>query len=835
MSGPFGSSSFNHLISSGFYNNIATQSCRFDDASSSYLAFTPSSASSATDRRKVTHSFWVKRGVLGTQQTLYSANKSGGGDYYLFAFIDTDALRIVFDVDDSNFGYTTDAVFRDVSAWYNIVIIIDTTQSTDTNRAKIYVNGNLQTKTTTYSGGHVSQNFSTYVMDGDEDEVGRFAYTDGSPFDGYMSEVITTIGQNNTISEFGELKDGIWIPIEYSGSYGANGFRFEFKQTGTGTASTSTIGADTSGNTNHWTSANLSAHDSNMPDCPENNWCVLNSTINSYGTDPAISDGNLAVAGVAENYPNTFSTFAVGSGKWYYEVHNADFNDYTMIGICVADINVQQNNLYGRTGAVTYGSQGAYYNESTSQTGSDDSITDFNDDEIIGVAFDLDSGTKSVKFYNNNTLVHTQNLSSNFDNEEIVSLYVSNNTQKSIFNFGQDSSFLGLKTAQGNADGNGKGDFFYSPPSGYLALCAANLDNTTIGPLQTTQADDHFETTLYTSANPGAGGTQNITNVNFQPDWVWLKNRDGTSTEHTLYDSSRGAERHVPTNTAAAERVTSQYGYLSAFNSNGFTLTGGTTNANYVAQGTQKYVAWNWKVNGGTTTTNDASATSIGDIDSTIQADDTAGISIVLYEGTGSAGAIKHGLSAAPDVVLIFNRDQGRERTVFHTELGRLGQTYLSTTGAFSDNAGSFNDVAPTSSTFTVGTDQTTNESGQSFVAYCFTPIEGYSKFGRYTGNGNAAGTYVHLGFRPAWVMMKRNGSGGWHILDNKRAFEGNEIDVRLEADNADAEGTAGPPHTDFLSNGFRLTTSFDNMNASGEVHIYLAFAQQPFKYANAR
>jgi len=168
--------------SSGFYNGVATQSLRFDDGSSPVLAFTPSSASSATDRRKVTHSFWVKRSTLGAYQSLYSANENGVDDYYNVGFTDGDAVRVIFDVNDSNFGYTTSAVFRDTSAWYNIVCIIDTTQGTDTNRVKIYSNGVLQTITTTYSGGHVAQNFSAYVMDGNEDEIGRFAYNDSSSF-----------------------------------------------------------------------------------------------------------------------------------------------------------------------------------------------------------------------------------------------------------------------------------------------------------------------------------------------------------------------------------------------------------------------------------------------------------------------------------------------------------------------------------------------------------------------------------------------------------------------------------------------------------------------------
>jgi len=816
-----------------FYNGVATQSLKFEEDVGSYLTFTPSSASSSTDRRKVTHSFWVKRGALSSQQALYSANKSGGGDYYLFAFINTDKLRLVLDVDDSNFAYDTSAVFRDTSAWYNIVCIIDTTQSTDTDRVKIYVNGVLQTISNVY-GSNVSQNFETYVMDGNEDEVGRFAFTDGSYFDGYMSEVITTIGQDNTISQFGELKNGVWIPIVYSGSYGANGFRLQFDQVGVGTASTSTIGADTSGNNNHWTSANVVASDCAMPDSPENNFCTLNPLAKQSSS--TLSEGNLkAYIASGGNSGRTPATFAVQRGKWYWEVRQSSSNRFGM-GVFDTDNYVMTNEDGGVDAYewvhITSDNSGAGMigNNSSYTTGYGGTAAD---GQVIMVALDVDNGAiwfgKQGTWYNkgtsdNSATVKAQIEAGTTTNAAFTSVtgsltpsfmrQTSNDTL--TVNFGQDDTFHGGETAAGNTDGNGIGVFQYAPPSGFLALCTSNLPEPTIGPNSVTQADDHFNTVLWT----GNATDRDITDVGFQPDWVWTKSRN-VANSHYIFDSTRGVLKDLEADNNEAESTTADS--LEAFISNGFSL--GTDN-NVNATGGYTYVAWNWKANGGTTSSN-----TDGSITSTVQANTTAGFSIVTWTGDGSSGTVGHGLTSAPEFWITKDRASADNWLTFFTIVdGSLDAINLNLTGASS--AGSVS--LPTSSVFT--NDGYTG--GQNLISYLFHSVEGYSKMGSYTGNGSTDGTFVFTGFRPQWLIMKQtNASGNWYIWDNTRELV-NPVGIYLLANGSNADGSSeASSYFDFLSNGFKLranNSDFGEGNTSGNSYIYMAFAEAPFKFANA-
>jgi hypothetical protein len=417
-----------------------------------------------------------------------------------------------------------------------------------------------------------------------------------------------------------------------------------------------------------------------------------------------------------------------------------------------------------------------------------------------------------------------------------VSNYVGGGTDKITMNFGQDSSFAGAKTAQGNTDGRGKGDFYYSPPSGYLALCTSNLEDTTIGANSLNQSTAFFNTTLYTSDNIGAGGTQNVTGVGFQPDLVWIKNRTSNSTSHTWYDSTRGTGRHIASDSTSAEvGPNSIYGYLSAFGADGFTLTGGTSNANYINQSTDNYVSWNFKANGGTTTTNDASSTGIGTIDSVIQADDTAGFSIVSYTGTQTLGSVKHGLSTAPNLVLIKNRSSSPngQWVVGQDQSGFTGQLYFDD-GPFGSNAGSFNNTAPTTSVVTINTDNTTNENGDNFIMYCFSNRDGYLKVGSYEGNNDSDGTFIYTGFKPAFLLVKNLDTNGenFHIFDDDRATF-NVMKARLIADGSSAENT-NDEIVDFVSNGFKWRDNNAGYN-NAATFVYLAIARESFKYANAR
>jgi hypothetical protein len=268
------------------------------------------------------------------------------------------------------------------------------------------------------------------------------------------------------------------------------------------------------------------------------------------------------------------------------------------------------------------------------------------------------------------------------------------------------------------------------------------------------KSDDYFNTVLYT----GTGATQSITGVGFQPDWVWIKNRSRTD-YHSLYDVVRGVTNEIYTNGTFVEY--SNANALTAFGSDGFTVG----SANDVNFNGSNIVSWNWLANGAGVSNTD------GSITSTVSANTTSGFSIVSYTGTGSAATIGHGLSTSPSMILIKNRTTAYSWIVYHKSLGATKNLYLDLTGASDISSIQFNDTEPTSSVFSVGTSLATNKSSDSIIAYCFAEKKGFSKFGSYTGNGSADGTFVYTGFKPAFILYKNSTASGdsWQMFDNKR------------------------------------------------------------------
>jgi hypothetical protein len=328
--------------------------------------------------------------------------------------------------------------------------------------------------------------------------------------------------------------------------------------------------------------------------------------------------------------------------------------------------------------------------------------------------------------------------------------------------------------------------------------------------------DDYFNTVLYT----GTGATLSITGVGFQPDLSWLKMRSAVEWNFFV-DAVRGVNKAVWSNATNAE-----YDYsgdpaqiLTSFDTDGFSLgTSAAVNGN-----TQTFASWNWKANGA------GVSNTAGSITSTVSANTTSGFSIVSYTGTGSTATIGHGLCTSPSMILIKNRTTAYSWIVYHKSLGATKNLYLDLTNASDTSSIQFNDTEPTSSVFSVGTSLATNKSSDSIIAYCFAEVKGFSKFGSYTGNGNADGTFVYTGFRPAWIMVKASSrSGRWRIWDNKiNPF--NVADTRLSAESSDAEDTGATNAIDIVSNGFKIRTSEGQFNGSGETNIYMAFAENPF------
>jgi len=340
-----------------------------------------------------------------------------------------------------------------------------------------------------------------------------------------------------------------------------------------------------------------------------------------------------------------------------------------------------------------------------------------------------------------------------------------------------------------------------------------------------------FQTALYT----GAGASQTVTNdgnSDLQPDWLWIKRRN-VGYAHALFDSNRGLGSSNPpmleSDSTAAEN--SNQNWISGVGTDSFTIG---INEQNLSNTSGTYVAWQWKANGGTTASN-----SNGSITSTVQANTTAGFSIVTYTGTGSAATVGHGLGVTPDMIIFKNRSGTNVWATYHQGLGNNLKLELNSSNAQDADGAFMNGTLPTSSVFSVGASPNTNTGSSNYVAYCFNDVQGYSKFGKYVGNGSGTsdgtfdGPFVYTGFKPSWLMIKRfdGGAEDWNIFDNKRPRSnstGNYINNKLYANQSSAESGSVYDAVDFLSNGFKIRTGRGGTNTSSGTYLYMAFAENP-------
>lgn len=330
-----------------------------------------------------------------------------------------------------------------------------------------------------------------------------------------------------------------------------------------------------------------------------------------------------------------------------------------------------------------------------------------------------------------------------------------------------------------------------------------------------TKPNLHFNTITYTG---DGNATKAITGVGFQPDWIWIKKRSGVAS-HMVSDAVRGVTKTIYTESTSAELTSNQYGWVSAFGTDGFTTT--NTNANAVNGNGETYVSWNWKAGNSSGSTNND-----GNITSTVSVNTTAGFSIVTYTGTGSTTTVGHGLGVKPDLVIYKERNSANSWRIMHDIGGTLKRLYLNATDAEASITDS--STAPTSTVLNIGTGSEVNRSSSAtYVAYCFAEKKGYSKFGKYRGNANANGVFVYTGFKPAFFISKRvDAVKDWHIIDNKRSTS-NVRAALLYPNLTDAEAT--PTSCDFLSNGIKMRTANSFLNETGGQYIYMAFAENPF------
>jgi hypothetical protein len=790
-------------------NQYAIQrSLRFRSSASANLTRTPASDTSGT---KCTFSAWIKLGSLSTAANngSFITDATTGnvyGQYY------NNALYF----GNASYYVSTAAVFRDFSSWYHVLFVVDSTLATTNDRMQIWVNGVRQAVGTfnTQPGLNSSVIFlnNTYAYQ----LGGRTASGSNTFFDGYLAEVNFADGQALAATAFGYYNEfGVWSPRKYGGSYGTNGFYLQFTDIALTSGSNAGLGKDFSGNTNYWTTNNISVtagvtYDA-MTDVPTpltiqnvaaGNYCVLNPLAYDrlYPSFKAtISNGNLQAvtsAGGAGDYSATIGTMGVSSGKFYWEMVGTAGSTLRDFGITDATLEVPSY-PGGSARSWGYASNARLYNNGSFISYG----ATYTTNDIIGVALDLNAGT--LVFYKNGVSQGTAatGLSGTFT--PILSDLESGVSSTIVANFGQRA-------------------FSYTPPSGFLPLNTNNLPSPTIPNGAKVMAATTYAGT--SSSNPVSNSSNNTLGTTFQPDFVWIKNRNYTSgTNHVLIDSVRGISNGLASNLTNGDFSTT--GNFSSINPTGFTVAGTTRDYNFL---NDTFVGWQWNAGSGTSTV--PSGGTITPTGASINV--SAGFSIIAYTGNGVSNAsIAHGLGATPLFLITKCRSSATDWVVNTTATGSAIYLFLNTTAAGAADTGV---TPPTSTLFYRGGANTVNGNGLTYVTYLWAPVSGYSAFGSYTGNGSTDGPFVFTNIRTRWLMIKRTDTtSDWTIFDTSRNTH-NVSNLRLWPNLSDAESSTSST-LDILSNGFKLRTSDAFANASGGTYIYASFAENPFRMALAR
>ena len=848
--------------STDFYSYQIANSIRFDGSSS---VLTKTWGADATDNDKWAISVWVKgHKTDGTWEIIASCAQSELMALYVGARSDSDAHAIGYYTGNGGNNATSLALGRDVSAWRHIVMIYDSSQGAGADRIKIYNNGvHWTTASATYWGdiegnGYPDQNTdSGWGLNGNANEIGRYQYNSSSYYSGYIADFISIDGAAS-ISDFGETKNGVWIPSDPSGlTFGTNGFWLNF-------ASSGDLGNDVSGNNNDWSVAGLSAHDQ-MIDSPTfdgtsngGNFCTLNPLGKQGGGTKSgtCTEGNLLTAGGDYSQISTFGLNAAQGGKWYWEAY-CPTSSPSGLGIGIANDQCNSSTAFGYNspssgvGADMIGyysgdDNGALHSGVTDGTYADSSYgANFNSAEIIGIAVDVPNA--KIWFSNGGSWQESGDPAAGSDPARGAGGSVttamdftrtwypmfanwSGSSRAFHFNFGQDSSFSdGKSSGSANAaDDNGYGDFYYDVPAGFMALCAANLATPGADPAADTGPYKYYTNKGYTG---DGASTLTISGLEFQPDFTWIKNRDQTDA-NCLFDATRGVTELLISESSGAEATDADT--LKSWTSDGYTV-GADVKVN---TSSEKYISWNWLAGGGSGSSNTDG--SINTTTTTVDAD--RGVSISTYTGTGSAATIGHGLGVAPRFIIVKDRGATNDWAVYHAGLATDPETdyiLLNGTAGSADDSTYWNDTAPTTTLFSIGTNADVNTNTNTYIAYAFADIDGFSRFGSFTGNGNTDGTYVTCGFRPSMLVRRRfdaNPSGSWLVKDDVRnPFNDGSIEVlnwnQNSAENAQAESSDG---VDFHANGFKLKATNNGSNGAGLKYIYMAWAANPLKYSTA-
>ena len=788
------------------------KSLTFDENNQTTLICNLGSSGDATNRKKTTLSFWIKllrpkqgRGVITAAASGTGASATGTR----FHLNSDGTWKFATQVSNSTvWAIDSDRIYTDTNAWYHVVMQLDTTQSTASNRVKIYVNGNQDT---TFSGSYPSQNYDDYWSFGNwriGDYGGDYGYYYGSRF--MIADMYLLDGQSldPTYFAFTETQTGIWTPKDYTGTFGDHGFHLEFKDDSAATATT--MGKDTSGNANNFTPSNFSASGdgkSIKTDTPTNNKPIINGLLNwTYDANgDTLREGNLKLTG-SQGWKN-ISTFKIdGTEKLYYEFVNTSAGGWQLLGIILMDKGDLSNPSNALSDSRIYGfasTQATYFGGSYTSTSD---VPGWSNNDVMSIKYEKGI----LRLYKNGALATA--AATGIDQTKEIYAYIANDNTSA-------TGYVRFDKDSWTQSANAGVDYTWQLSEG-----RSRVNPTLIRPKK------FFDTITYT----GNGATEHpITGLEFKPDMIWVKNRSATN-NHAMVNSVVGRAKGLYPDSNSAEFNSSTGRDVASFDISGFTV-GEPEQASSTNNNGSNIVAWCWKAGGSSTVTNND-----GNNTSQVSVNAEAGFSILTYTGNGTNNSnitMGHGLGKKPGWVIIKNRDSTADFVTWITGIGgsaddnqkNLGLNVTSSAGQNSDQF-RYTDSSVIAVRSTDSTNGKVNKNGDNYVAFCWIEIPGYSKFGIYTGNGSTDGPTVDLGFRPAYILLKRaDGSAPWRIFDNKRPdiSEYNNNTYRLHADDTTVENT-GVPYMDFLSNGFKIKDNGSYINGSGNDYVYATFAAQP-------